>query len=138
MHSEAIVHQGIVKRITGDFIEVEIQTGSACAHCSATDQCVSADKKTRIINIDNFNDSNLSLGDTVTVKAANSNGLSAVLYAYFIPFLLIVITLFIMNAIVESEAIAGLISLSILIPYYSIIWLLKDRLKKRFTFKIIT
>ena len=138
MHSEAIIHQGTVKRIFGDSVEVEIQTGSACAHCSATDQCVSADSKTRIITISNYQGAALSEGEDVTIKSDSNNGLTAVLLAYFIPFILVVLTLFTVNSFINNEAIAGGAALGILVPYYFFIWVYKNKLRTKFTFKIIT
>lgn len=138
MHSEAIIHQGTVKRVFGDNVEVEIQTGSACAHCSATDQCVSSDSKTRNITVTNYRGSVLSEGDEVTIKSDNNNGLTAVLFAYFVPFILVVLTLFIVNYFIKNEAIAGGAALGILVPYYFVIWIYKNKLRKKFTFKILT
>ncbi|MFC0876008.1 SoxR reducing system RseC family protein [Saccharicrinis sp. FJH2] len=136
MHSEAITHSGKVQKISGDCIEVEIQTGSACGHCSASDQCVAADSSTRRITVENYQGPALNIGDWVTLTGKNRDGLTAVFFAYFLPFILVIVTLFVSNSIVDSEAISGLISLGILIPYYIVLWLFKNRLKRKFSFKI--
>ena len=136
MQSTAIEHSGIVKKILGNHIEVDIQTSSACAHCSATDQCVSADSKTRTISIDDYDGPALREGDVVQLTGSSKTGLKAVMIAYFIPFILVVATLFIANYILKNEASAGLMALGILIPYYAIVWLSKSKIKKQFSFKI--
>jgi sigma-E factor negative regulatory protein RseC len=136
MAPETIIHSGKVQQITGDCIEVEIQTGSACGHCSASDQCVAADSGTRKITVEKYNGPPLELGAQVTLTGKNRDGLTAVFFAYFLPFLLVILTLFIANAFIENEAVSGLISLGILIPYYAIIWLYRSRLKRRFSYKI--
>lgn len=136
MGSEAILHQGKVNQISEDRIEVEIQTGSACAHCSANGQCVSADSKTRKVTVDNYNGPELHVGDMVTLTGHKQDGLTAVFFAYFLPFILVIVTLFTANTILNNEAISGIISLVVLIPYYAVIWLLKNRLKQKFSFKI--
>lgn len=136
MSTQAIEHQGRVSVISGSHVEVEIQTSSACAHCSATDRCISADSKTRIITVEDYNGPKLNKGDMVSLKGESKNGLTAVFFAYFLPFLLIIATLFTVNGFMKDEALAGLASLAILIPYYSIIWFFRNRFKKHFSFKI--
>ncbi|MFB6317564.1 SoxR reducing system RseC family protein [Saccharicrinis sp. FJH54] len=136
MHSETITHSGKVKEIKDTCVEVEIQTGSACGHCSASDQCVAADSGSRKISVENYSGPPLQVGDSVTLTGKNRDGLSAVFLAYFLPFILIIITLFTANTILNNEAVSGLISLGILVPYYGIIWLFKNRLKRKFSFKI--
>jgi sigma-E factor negative regulatory protein RseC len=63
-------------------------------------------------------------------------GNKAVLYAYFLPFVILLTTLIVMLSIFHNEAVAGLTSLAILIPYYFILFLQRDKIKKKFTFRI--
>ena len=53
-----------------------------------------------------------------------------------IPFLLLVISLFVFMALWNDELGAALGSLFLLVPYYFILWLNKSRLGKKFSFSI--
>jgi len=65
-----------------------------------------------------------------------SLGTRAVMLGYFLPFLLVLLTLIVTLNIFKSQGLAGLISLGVLVPYYMLLYFNKDRLKKTFTFKI--
>ena len=65
-----------------------------------------------------------------------SLGYKAMLLAYGLPFLMVLMALIIFTTLHFSELIAGLGSLSILVPYYLIIYYFRDKLQKTFTFTI--
>ena len=60
----------------------------------------------------------------------------AVLIAFVIPFLLILISLFILRSYVSSEALSGTIALSVLIPYYIILSFFNKKMKTKFQFHL--
>ena len=61
---------------------------------------------------------------------------NAVFFSYVFPFILIMLTLIITTNFVK-EWIAGLVSLFILIPYYFMLFVLKDTFKKAFKISIL-
>jgi len=60
----------------------------------------------------------------------------AVLWAFIVPFCILVISLFVFMAIWSDELLSALCSLALLIPYYYILWLNKTRMGKIFSFSI--
>jgi sigma-E factor negative regulatory protein RseC len=56
--------------------------------------------------------------------------------AYILPFFVILIALIICTIIGLSEALAGIISILTLIPYFTLLYLFKNKLKKEFSFSI--
>ncbi|MGL5547644.1 MAG: SoxR reducing system RseC family protein, partial [Tannerellaceae bacterium] len=56
--------------------------------------------------------------------------------AYALPIVLILSTLFGASAAGMSDTAAALLALATLIPYYCVLYLFRNKLKKRFTFKI--
>lgn len=134
--ANVITHQGIVENIDGSHVFVRITQTSACASCSVKGHCSSADSKEKILEI-NAPYSSYKTGDHVTVIGQTPMGMMAVLLAFFIPFLVLVISLFVfMSVSGGNELLSGLMSLGLLVPYYFVIWLNRTRLKKNFTFTI--
>ena len=56
--------------------------------------------------------------------------------AFVLPFVILIISLFVFIGILQHELSAALCSLCLLIPYYYILWLCRKRLEKTFTFSV--
>jgi len=108
---------------------------SACSSCHAKGACTAADMDEKIIDA-HSNNPNLKVGDAVNIYGESGNGLLAVLLAFVIPFTLILISLIVTGHFIQNEAISGLISLLVLVPYFIILSLFNNKLKKKFTFYI--
>ena len=135
MTNNTIKHLGIVENIQGSHLSVRIVQTSACAACSAKGHCSSADSKDKIIDIIDTAAS-WKVGDKVMVVGEMSMGMMAVVLAFVLPFVLLIVSLFLFMALVENELYAALLSLAVLVPYYFILWLNKTRLKQKFSFTI--
>ena len=75
-------------------------------------------------------------GQEVVVAMKKSLGGKAVFLGYLLPFLLLIGVLITVLTLSGDEGIAGLSAIGILIPYYLVLYLLRDRLKKTFSFSI--
>ena len=135
MTNNTIKHLGIVENIQGSHLSVRIVQTSACAACSAKGHCSSADSKDKIIDIIDTAAS-WQVGDKVMVVGEMSMGMMAVVLAFVLPFVLLIFSLFLFMALMENELYAALLSLTVLVPYYFILWLNKTRLKQKFSFTI--
>ncbi|NLZ73637.1 MAG: SoxR reducing system RseC family protein [Bacteroidales bacterium] len=133
--AKEIQHVGTVESVKNGRVFVQIIQTTACASCSAKGMCSSAESKEKIIEI-NCPSNNYQIGDKVLVVGALSIGLEAVLWAFVYPFLLVVLSLFILAHWIENELISALIALSTLIPYYIWLWLNQSYMKKKFSFTI--
>ena len=78
----------------------------------------------------------LKVGDKVEVSMRKSLGTKAVMLGYFLPFLLVVATLIISLSLSVGPGLSGLASLSILVPYYMILYRSRNQLKRTFVFYI--
>ncbi|MDO4165136.1 MAG: SoxR reducing system RseC family protein [Bacteroides sp.] len=134
--TNTIKHQGIVENIKGSHLQVRIIQTSACAACSAKGHCTSADTKEKLIDVMDVNAAAYQPGDRVWVVGGLSMGAMAVVYAFILPFLVLVISLFIFMAVWDNELTSALCSMALLIPYYYILWLNKSRMRKKFSFSI--
>ncbi len=133
---DSIKHSGIIKDIDSKQYYVSIIAQSACAACHAKSVCNVTELQEEIIDIPKEETDSYKIGDRVEILMEKSLGPKAVMLGYVIPFLVLLTTLIISLNIFDSEGVAGLLSLGILIPYYLILFLVKDRLKKTFVFKI--
>ena len=131
---EGIKHEGYISNIENNLLTVSLKGNINCEGCKAQSACgvsESNDKEIEIIdNIQGF-----KLNDTVDVVLEKSLGLKAVFWAYVFPFILIILTLIITTKFLK-EWIAGLVSLFILIPYYFLLFVLKDTFQKAFRISI--
>ena len=136
MTNNTIKHLGIVESIQGSHLSVRIVQTSACAACSAKGHCSSADSKDKVIDITDTAASSFRVGERVMVVGEMSMGMMVVMLAFIIPFVLLVVSLFLFMALIGNELYAALLSLIILVPYYFVLWLNKTRLKQQFSFTI--
>ena len=136
MTNNTIKHLGIVENIQGSHLSVRIVQTSACAACSVKGHCSSADSKDKIIDIIDTAAASYQVGENVMVVGETSMGMMAVALAFIIPFVLLIVSLFVLMALIGNELYAALLSLAVLVPYYYILWLNKTRLKQKFSFTI--
>ncbi len=131
---EEIVHEGVINNINGEIIDVGIQCFSACAACHANQICNLSDKKEKIVKINGVRD-NFSIGENVRVVIKRSQGYKAVFLGYVLPFILFFLLLAVCSSFF-NELITGVIAISILLPYYYILFLKRNTINKAFTFKL--
>ncbi|MDR2916757.1 MAG: SoxR reducing system RseC family protein [Tannerella sp.] len=135
MTKDYIRHQGKVERIEKHKVYVRIEQKAACSDCHAKSVCLASDKKDKIIEV-NDNSGCYSLQEDVIISARSSMGLFAVIIAFAIPLILVIVSLIAGMNTSGNEVIGGLVGLSVLIPYYFILYLFRDKLKKKFIFTL--
>ena len=73
------------------------------------------------------------------IYGTTSMGMRAVVLAFGVPFLILIIALFITYSCTGgNEILSGIIALLSITPYYIILYLCKDKLKKNFLFTLKT
>lgn len=138
MNSKFVTHPGFIKSIANGKAEVSIIAKSACASCEISGSCSVSDTTEKIIDVKLPDDSeNYQIGQAVTVKMKQSSGTWAILFGYVFPFVLIVAALIIFTSMNLDQGLAGVLSLSMLLPYYFVLYLLRNFFKKRFDHSII-
>lgn len=131
-----ITHPGIVQDIDSNRIHVRILSMSACASCHAKGMCTIADMEEKVIDVRRTGKQTYKVGDKVVLVMKKSLGSKAVLLGYFIPFLILISSLIIFLSLTDNELFAALLSIGLLVPYYLLLFLLKDKLSKTFEFSI--
>ncbi len=134
-----IKHSGIVEDVDARsaHVRVRILQSSACASCKAAAYCTSAESKEKIVDIYGANNVNLiSKGDEVVVVASNAVAAKALLWAFGGPFVILVAVLFTLVTLGFDESLSAILSIAALIPYYLVLYFLRDKFKKSIRFSI--
>jgi len=92
--------------------------------------------KEKIIDIPKTSTVEHKTGDFVRITMKKTMGTQAVVFGYFIPFVLLITTLLMVEDFTKDEGIAGLVAIGILLPYYAGLYLFRNFFKKKFSFTI--
>ncbi|MEW5845346.1 MAG: SoxR reducing system RseC family protein [Bacteroidota bacterium] len=133
--SNVIEHLGRVEAITANDIRVVIISQSACASCHAKGACTAADVAEKQVVVSRPYHS-YTVGETVKVTMKQSLGYKALFLGYILPLIVLLVSLFVFNALGFSEGMSGLLSLGVLVPYYLILYAFRKRIEKEFHFDI--
>ncbi len=134
-NNKSVLHEGVVTKITDDVVTISLKGNINCEGCKAKMACGTSESSDKEIEV--FNDfSNLQLHENVAVALNKSLGLRAVFFAYILPFIIMFLVLIISSTLVK-EWIAGVLSILVLIPYYTILSLMKNSFKETFKFSIL-
>ena len=134
--SNTISHEGIVTRITNDELEIKILAQSACAACHAKSACGMGEQAEKILTVPRPKGQDFALNQKVNVKMAVGQGNKAAVLAYLIPILLLLAVLFVCLGLGMNDGLSSLVSIVALIPYYIILYLRRDKIKKQFFYII--
>lgn len=133
--SEYIYHNGIIKKIEGDKIFVQILQQSACAACHAQSMCSASEQKEKIIEV--TDSSGLyQPGEEVIVYGSTSLGMQAVVLAFIIPLVFMVAAIVIGYNLEWEETVSALLAIITLTIYYCLLYTVRDKLKRKFIFTI--
>jgi sigma-E factor negative regulatory protein RseC len=132
--NDIISHEGTVQETVNGSVLVRITSVSACAGCHSEGSCGMAGKEEKLIKVNGYYD--VSAGDNVTVIMKKSMGYRAVMLGYVLPFFTVIISLIVFNSLSFPELASGLLSMAVLIPYYTLLFLFKKRIDKEFTFTL--
>ena len=132
-----INHRGIIEYINGKHIKVRIVESSACASCEAKAICSSSESKEKVVDIYVNSSENYAIGEQVNVCASEKMGRNAVILAFVIPLIVMIICITLsIRYLMINELISIAISLMFLALYYWILSISKKRISKKFSFWI--
>jgi positive regulator of sigma E activity len=134
--SNKIKHAGVVDGVEGECVRVRILQSSACSACKVAAHCNASETKEKIIDVMDADASHYQKGDQVMVVADTAVGFRASLYGYLLPLILMVVTLVGVLAATHSEGLAAVSALGILMPYYVLLFLMRNKLRNRLSFTL--
>lgn len=134
--ADIIKHRGIVEKVEGAHVVVRIVQTSACAACSAKGLCNASESKEKQIDVFEAGAS-YRIGEEVVLCGSTSMGMRAVFLAFGIPMLLLLFALFVSMQVTDGDAlVSSLVALFAVVPYYLVIYFMKDKLNRTFSFTI--
>lgn len=135
--SDKILHKGHVEYIGKNSLRVRIIQTSACSTCKAAQRCNALENKEKTIDIYHIKDTtSYHIGEEVLVLTSSQTGMNAVIISFGIPFFLMIGSVFVCSMFTKEEPIMALVGLCSLIPYYLIIYLMRNKLAQQFTFTV--
>ena len=133
--SGSINHNGVIEKIDGGTVYVRIIQQSACSGCHAKSMCTASESKAKVIEVPD-NSGKFHVNEEVQLCGRSSLGLQAVLLAFIFPLIIVFATIVTGTSMQWEETTCGLTGLLLLVPYYCILYFLRDKLKKRFIFTL--
>lgn len=128
---QQVSHPGVVDEVGSSVLRVRILSASACVSCHVKGACNMAEMEEKLIDIPHDNPEQYKIGQQVDVLMNLSSGTKAVMLGYVIPMVILVFTLILALILTGEEGSAGLIALASLIPYYLVLWLRRDQIRKK-------
>ena len=135
MSGTMIEHEGVVEGTRPGRLVVKLRVESACQACHAKEACQIFDCEDKIIEVLQPSAGAYRVGDLVTVVMTATTGWQAVALAYLFPLLLLTAIL-VIGSLFLAEGLAGIVALGSLVPYYFILYLFRDKLKKRLILRL--
>lgn len=120
------VRVGYVTRVEPGSLHIAVERGEACESCRLKGSCLIDQTRMERMCV-SMDSTGYRSGDRVEVRVSTRRGLRAVLFAYFVPFILILTSLIVFLSLGHSELVSGLFSLLLLVPYYIILHIFQGR-----------
>lgn len=133
--TDCVKQKGIIEEIKDGFAKVNITSFSACSSCQSKAACHMGESAEKLIDVYVGTES-YRKGELVNVVMKRSLGMRATAIAYVLPFIIVLLSLITLTKSGFSEGISGLVSLGLLVLYFTILYFLRDTLKKTFQFTL--
>ena len=134
---DTIEHLGVVESVKDKHVFVRIVQTSACSTCVAKAHCNASESKEKLIDVYVVEPTDYRIGETVKLVGTTSMGMRAVMWSFGVPFLILFAVLLVLKEVFSFDDLnAGVCCLLSLIPYYGILYLLRDKFSKKFSFII--
>lgn len=134
--AQEVSHTGRVISVDPDLIKVEIISRSACSSCHAAGLCSMSEAVKKIIEVPAAGNRGYKPGDEVDVLLTASMGMKAVLLAYVLPLVVLLVCCVALSYTHIKELYTGLAGLGGVALYYLIIYFIRGRFEKEYIFTI--
>ena len=122
-----VTHEGTVVKVDGNNVFVRIVQTSACASCSLSRHCSSAESKEKTVVAQAGADS-FRVGESVWVSVSSSLGHKAVSLGFGVPLALLLAVVMAVSGLTGNEPVAALCGVGALIPYYILLYVFRARI----------
>lgn len=134
--AELISHEGIVVRadefVRSQRVLIRIKQKAACSACKAKEMCSASE--TMIKEVEAVSYEPMQVGDRAEVMVEKRLGWKAVVLAFVLPFLLLLLQVWLLPHWIANEAIVGTLAILSLLPYYLVLHLFEGRFEQQYHF----
>ena len=134
--AELISHEGVVVRADSSVrpmrVVVQITQKAACSACKAKSMCTASETMVKEVEAEAMEP--MQVGDAVEVMVRKQLGWKAVALAFVLPFLLLLLLVWLLPRWIQSEALVGTLALLALAPYYLLLHLFDHHFKQEYRF----
>lgn len=134
--SQRISHSGVVKSVDAGCVKVRILQTSACASCKIASHCNASEMKVKVVDVYGADTAAYEVGQQVVVSTSRDVANRALLLGFGLPLAVLLLTLVVARLLDCDEATSALASLAMLVPYFLMVWVLRDRIRRSVTFRI--
>jgi len=131
-----IVHQGKVISVSQNRVTVSFEKHQSCQGCKAKHSCSLMTQQNQEVGITVDNPQDYKAGQEVELLINAKAGFAAVFLAYILPLMLVLIVLFGVWLWQKDEALAALLSLLSLVPYYAALYALQGKLQSKMEIRL--
>lgn len=133
--SQNITHEGIVVAVDGQNVTVQFVRNSACSECHAKSLCSggTSEAESRTVVANSYGVP-YQVGEQVRVLVASGWAWQAVVVAFVVPVVLVLICLFLVVGKTGNEMLGCFAALILLAFYYFIFWLNRKHIDKKVEF----
>lgn len=131
-----VSHIGVVEKVDGNVVTVRITQQAGCSQCGLSSHCNAAGAGIRRVSVVQPQNK-CRPGQQVCVEASSTVGLQAAWWAFGLPLVLMVAVAIAVGWATKSDASTALAGLAVLIPYAAALYLLRGRISKKLTFRIV-
>ena len=122
-----VTHEGTVVKVDGNNVFVRIVQTSACASCSLSRHCNSAESKEKTV-VEQAGADSFRVDESVLVSVSSSLGHKAVSLGFGIPLALLLAVVMAVSGLTGNEPLAALCGVGVLIPYYILLYVFRARI----------
>lgn len=131
-----IEHEGYIRSIDGDKLTVSIIQNSACSECHARKACMAADTKEKMVDVIDTSGS-YQVNERVVLLGKTSIGYRAIMWAFAIPLIILIVGVWLSTSTWNlTEMQSALVALCSLVPYYTLLYMLRHKMAGRLAFTI--
>ena len=131
-----IEHEGTIDNINGNEYTIRITQSTACSECHAKHACIAADTKVKMVDVVDTS-GRFKMNERVLLSGKTSIGYKAILWAFVLPLILLMGVVFVSISVWHmGELQAALIALVSLVPYYILLYTLREKMSEKLAFTI--
>jgi len=135
--AKLLEHRGVVSAVGEKVVEVEFTTETACEGCKARALCGVDEGNRRFVTVYEPLSQYFVVGEEVMIGISEVMGMRAAVYAYIVPFFILLGGLLLTLSVLGwGEVAAGLSSLGAMCLYYVGLWVMRRKIEKDIVFKI--